>query len=159
MLPINRLREYQAELCATLLDDNGNKLFNYADMIIDDSELSKLLKERVQDDNTFLIAVLPDYGMKGREDNAKWQNILQFFILDKTDYSEHDRDSFLNIFATTQYKASRFVYQLLEDKSNNDGVFCGFLSWLDESSISVTPVWKKEGCNGWTVTINLESSL
>ena len=43
MLPINRLREYQAELCATLLDDNGNKLFNYADMIIDDSELSKLL--------------------------------------------------------------------------------------------------------------------
>lgn len=159
MLPINRLREYQAEVCATLLDDEGKKLFNFADMIIDDSELSKLLKERVSEDNTFLIAVLPDFRMKGQEDNAKWENVLQFFILDKTDYSEHDRDSFLNIFVETQYKASRLIYKLLEDKANQDGVFCGFLSWLDESSISVSPVWKKDGCNGWTVEINLDSAL
>lgn len=159
MLPINRLREYQAEVCAVLYDDEGNKLFNFYDMIIDNSELSKLLKERTEDHNTFLISVMPDYGMNGQEDSAKWENILQFFILDKTDYSEHDRDAFLQIFAQTQYKASRFVYKLLDDKANVDGVFCGFLSWLKEDSISVRPVWKMDGCNGWTVTINLESSL
>jgi hypothetical protein len=159
MLPINRLKEYQAELCEVLRDENGKKLFNYYDMIIDDSELANVLKERVEEDNTFLISVMPDYMMKGQQDNEKWENVLQFFILDKTDYSENDRDAFLNIFVQTQYKASRFVYKLLEDKANEDGVFCGFLSWLKEDSISVRPVWKMNGCNGWTVTINLDSSL
>lgn len=159
MLPINRLKEYQAELCEVLRDENGKKLFNYYDMIIDDSELANVLKERVEEDNTFLISVMPDYMMKGQQDNEKWENILQFFILDKTDYSENDRDAFLDIFVQTQYKASRFVYKLLEDKANEDGVFCGFLSWLKEDSISVRPVWKMNGCNGWTVTINLDSAL
>ncbi|MBW4362491.1 hypothetical protein [Flavobacterium taihuense] len=159
MLPLNRLLEYQAEVCAQLLDDDGKKLFNYTDMIIDNSELSKVLEERVPEDNTFLISVMPEFGMKGEEDNVKWENILQFFILDKTDYSEHDRDGFKNIFVQTQYKASRFIYKLLEDKANIDGLFCGFLSWLKEDSILVTPVWKKNGCNGWLVEINLDSAL
>lgn len=159
MLPINRLLEYQAEVCASLLDADNKKLFNFTDMIIDDSELAKVLKDRVRDDNTFLISVMPDYRIKGDEDNAKWENVLQFFILDKTDYSEHDRDGFRNIFVKTQIKAQAFINKLLEDKANHEGVFCGFLSWLKEDSISVQPVWKMNECNGWTVTINLDSSL
>jgi hypothetical protein len=102
---------------------------------------------------------MPDFDMKGDQDNSKWQNMLQFFILDKTDYSEHDRDSFLDIFVQTQSKAQAFVYKLLDDKANHEGVFCGFLSWLKEDSISVKPVWKMNGCNGWTVIINLESPV
>lgn len=159
MLPINRLREYQAEVAAVLLDGNGDKMFNYCDLIIDDSELSKILKERVPEDNTYLIAVMPEFNMKGEEDNTKWENILQFFILDKTDYSDHDRDSYLNIFVQTQAKAQAFVKKLLEDKANHNGLFCGFLSWLDENSIRVYPVWKKDGCNGWAVEINLDTLL
>jgi 6-pyruvoyl-tetrahydropterin synthase len=159
MLPLNRLREYQVEVAAQLFDEHDNKMFNYCDMVVDDSELSKILKERVPDDNTFLIAVVPEFNMKGEEDRAKWENILQFFILDKTDYSDHDRDGYLNIFVTTQVKAQAFVNKLLEDKSNHDGMFCGFLSWLDENSIRVYPVWKKDGCNGWAVEINLDTPL
>jgi 6-pyruvoyl-tetrahydropterin synthase len=159
MLPINRLREYQAEVSAQLFDTEGNKMFNYCDMVVDDSELSKILKERTQEDNTYLIAVVPEFNMKGSQDNAKWENVLQFFILDKTDYSEHDRDSYLNIFVQTQSKAQAFVEKLLEDKSNLDGMFCHFLSWLDENSIRVYPVWKKDGCNGWAVEINLDTAL
>ena len=159
MLPLNRLREYQVEVAAQLFDTDGNKMFNYCDMVVDDSELSKILKERVPEDNTFLIAIVPQFIMKGDEDQAKWENVLMFFILDKTDYSEHDRDSYLNIFVQTQAKAQAFVEKLLEDKSNQDGMFCGFLSWLDENSISVNPVWKKDGCNGWSVEINLDTPV
>lgn len=159
MLPLNRLREYQAEVAAVLFDENNNKMFNYCDMVVDDSELSKILKERVEEDNTFLIAVVPEFNMKGDQDRAKWENILQFFILDKTDYSEHDRDSYLNIFVNTQAKAQAFVEKLLEDKANHEGLFCGFLSWLDENSIRVYPVWKKDGCNGWSIEINLDTPL
>jgi hypothetical protein len=159
MLPINRLREYQAEVAAVLLDENGNKMFNYCDMVVDDSELSKLLKERVPEDNSFLIAVVPEFNMKGEEDSSKWENVLQFFILDKTDYSEHDRDSYLNIFVQTQAKVQAFVEKLLSDKAYRSGMFCGFLSWLDENSIHVYPVWKKDGCNGWSVEINLDTPV
>jgi hypothetical protein len=159
MLPINRLLEYQDEACAELLDANNNRMFGYSDMIIDDSELSKILKERTVDEDTMFISVLPSYRMKGQEDNAKWDNVLQFFILDKTDYSEHDRDGFKNIFVKTQIKAQAFIYKLLNDKADNNSLFCGFLSYLDENSITVDPVWKKEGCNGWTININLETAL
>ena len=151
--------EYQAEVCATLFDTENQKMFNFFDMVIDDSELSKVLEERVPEDNTFLISVMPDFAIKGTEDNAKWENSLQFFILDKTDYSEHDRDSFRNIFVQTQAKAQAFVNKLLDDKANHEGIFCGFLSWLKEDSIIVTPVWKKQSCNGWMIEINLDSSL
>lgn len=159
MLPLNRLREYQAEVAAVLFDDQNNKMFNYCDMIVDDSELSKILEERVEEDNTFLISVVPSFYMKGEEDKAKWENVLMFFILDKTDYSEHDRDGYLNIFVKTQAKAQAFVEKLLEDKTNLDGMFCGFLSWLDENSIVVNPVWKKNGCNGWSIEINLDTPV
>ena len=159
MLPLNRLREYQAEVAATLVDKNNKKMFNYCDMVVDDSELSKILQDRAKGDNSFLIAVVPEFNMKGEEDTAKWENVLQFFILDKTDYSEHDRDSYLNIFVETQAKAQAFVEKLLEDKGNHEGMFCGFMSWLDENSIRVYPVWKKNGCNGWSVEINLDTPL
>jgi hypothetical protein len=157
MLPINRLREYQAEVCAQLLDGNGKKLFNYSNLIIDNAELSKFLKDREPEENTFLIAVMPDFQMKGEEDRSKWENILQFFILDKTDYSEHDHDGYIDIFVETQAKAQAFVDKLIEDKSNREGVFCNFLSWLDENSISVRPVNKKDGCNGWVVELNFDT--
>lgn len=159
MLPINRLLEYQAEVIASLFDANGVKMFNYFDMVVDDRELSEILKERVQEDNTYLISVMPDFNMKGDEDQARWENVLQFFILDKTDYSEHDRDSYRNIFVQTQAKALAFVYKLLEDKTNITGSFCGFLSRLDENSIRVYPVKNKDGCNGWSVEMNLDTSL
>lgn len=159
MLAINRLLEYQAETCATLRDCNNKKYFGFTDMVIDDSELSKILKEREEGDNSMFISVMPEFHMKGQEDNAKWENVLQFFILDKTHYSEHDRDSFRGIFVQTQIKAQAFVNKLIEDKANREGVFCNFLTWLDESSIMVSPVWKKDGCNGWMIQLNFDSSL
>lgn len=159
MLPINRLLEYQIEVKAMLLDCHNKKMFGYTDMVIDDSELSKILKERDDNDNTMLVSVMPEFYMKGEEDNARWENVLQFFILDKTHYSEHDRDSFRDIFVQTQIKAKAFVDKIIEDKANREGVFCNFLSWLDESSIIVSPVWKKDGCNGWMVQFNFDTPL
>jgi hypothetical protein len=66
--------------------------------------------------------------------------MLQFFILDKTDYSEHDRDAFLNIFV--KRKSTRALLINYSDKTNSEGVFCGFIL-VKEDSISVKPVWKK----------------
>lgn len=159
MLPINRLREYQDEVIDSLFDEKNNKMFNYAELIINESQLAKILKERKEEDNTFLIAVMPEFNMKGDEDRAKWENLLQFFILDKTDYSENDHDEYIDIFVQTQAKAQALVNKLVGDKANHNGMFCSFLSWLDENSIRVYPVWNMNGCNGWSVEINLDSPL
>jgi hypothetical protein len=159
MLPINRLLEYQAEVIASLFDEQGNKIFNYTAMIINDLQLSKVLKERKQEDNTYLISVMPEFNMKGDQDRAKWENILMFFILDKTDYSENDHDDYIDIFAQTQAKAQAFVNKLLADKSNPSGSLCSFLSNLDENSIRMVPTPFMNGCNGWSVEINLDTPL
>ncbi|OYX86814.1 MAG: hypothetical protein B7Y83_00305 [Flavobacteriales bacterium 32-34-25] len=157
MLPINRIREYLTEVVTQLKDTDNKKLFNYTEMIVEKKGLSKILKERTQEQNSYLIAVLPSFNFKGTEDNVKTVNILSFFILNKTDYSEHDHDSFLNIFVDTQAKAQAFVNKLLEDKSNNTGALCGFLQLLDENSMAVNPVYYMDGCNGWVVDINLDT--
>ncbi len=159
MLPINRIREYQVEIKNLLFDQQNNPLFGYCAMVVDDSQLSKILKERVASDNTFLISVVPDHYLKGSEDAARFHNALTFFILDKTDYSEHDHDSFIDIFSTTQTKALALVRHILKDKNNQTGNFCGFLNWLDENSINIVPVWAKDGCNGWKLDFNLQTSI
>jgi hypothetical protein len=81
--------------------------------------------------------------------------MLQFFILDKTDYSEHDRDAFLNIFVKRKSNPTLLINYSKTKRIAK--VFFVVLSWLKEDSISVKPVWKMNECNGWTVTINLKA--
>lgn len=159
MLLLNRLIEYTEECKNELFDDEEKPMFNYCTMVLDNEELAKVLQERKKNENTFLIAVMPDYAMNGEEDNAKWRNMLQFMILDKTDYSDLKRSEYLNVFVTTQLKARAIVDKILEDKSNLDGMFCGFLSWLREGSIIVSPVKQHQGCKGWSIEINLDTPL
>jgi len=157
MLEINRLLEYLVECKVSIKDENNKTVFNYVTIVLDDSELANILKEREESDNSFLIAVLPEFKGKGDEDNAEWQNYLAFFILDKTDYSENDRDAYLNIFVETQKKTQAFVDKLVSDKSNRTGSLCNFLSKMSENSIDVRPIWKKNDCNGWMVELNVNT--
>lgn len=159
MLEISKLREYVAQVSAELKDDAGVKLFNYTTVILDNMELNNVLKERKKNENSFLIVVMPQFDMSGTEDNAKWDNSLMFFILDKTDYSETNRDQYIGIFEATQLKAKAFIGKLLNDKSERSGMFCNFLTWLKEDSITVKPVWKVSSCNGWSIELNLDSNL
>jgi hypothetical protein len=157
MLQINRIREYQVEIKNLLLEANGNPLFGYTTMVVDDSQLSKVLRERSESDNSMLISIVPDHVVTGDNDALLIQNAVSFFILNKTAYSEHDHDSFINIFSTTQQKALAFVKQLLKDKDRPRGSTCSFLSWLNPNSITIFPVWGKDGCNGWQIDFNLLS--
>jgi hypothetical protein len=58
------------------------KAFQFCGSNVDDAELSQILKERTDEQNTFLIAVMPDYRVK------KMQRIMHngkiccsFFVL------------------------------------------------------------------------------
>lgn len=157
MLLLNNLRQYIQRVVSEEMT-NGKKTFNFTDVVIDDSELSMILKERKNGDNTMLITILPQFGLNGTEDQAKWKNYLMFMILEKTSYSDKNRAEFLEIFEQTQFKAKQFVDRMLVDKTDEEGMFCGLLTWLREDSIQVDPVWKKHDCNGWMITVELESN-
>ena len=159
MLLLNKLIEYTDSCKTALVDDEGNTMFNFSDMVLDNDELSKILQERKKTENTFLIAIMPEHGMEGEEDNSKWKNMLMFMVLNKTDYSDLKRKEYLNEFASTQIKARAFVDKLLTDKANMDGMFCGFLSWLKEGSIRVYPVKQNQGCNGWAIEIDIDTPV
>lgn len=159
MLFLTRLYEYQAEIKAELLDDKGLPIFHLEDSVIDDSELSKLLKDKVKKDQSILISVCPDHIVTGSEDNSKFNNTLMFFVLEKTDYSDNTRDQFKQIFARTQMRVYQLVNKLLDDKATSSGAFCNIMKQLKENSIQITPVWKKESCNGWLITFNFDTNF
>lgn len=150
MIPVNRLREFLLEC------KNSITSINFTQLVVDDSELVKFLNDKEDTDNTFLIAVMPQFNVIGNEDRAKWDNQLMFLILDKsTDKNFEDYDAYLDMFADTQAVTSEFVELLLGQKVGDNGEFCGLMNELKEDSIVVTPVWRKAQCNGWQVQIDL----
>ncbi len=153
MIRVNRLREYLAEKHAAIA------AVNFSQLVLDDTELSNFLKDLKKEQNMMLFAVMPEFNMQGQEDNAKLNNKLMFMILEKTAYRDNDHDSYLDIFGRTQEAAYEFITMLLEDKENGDDLNCGLMSWLNENSINIYPIWKKNGCNGWGIDIDLLTQI
>jgi hypothetical protein len=151
MLSVNRLREFIAEAQASIPS------INRAEMVVDDSELTKFLQEHKIAQNTFLVAVLPQFGTIGPEDGIKMNNMLQFFILDKSTTKNLNHDQYLNMFASTQETTQQFLEMIFEAKSESD--FCGIWAELRESGIEIAPVWRKADCNGWVISMDLINNM
>lgn len=154
MLNVTRLREFLLEAKAAVAN------INFTQIVVDDSELTKFLQERKTADNNFLIAILPQFGITGTQDSIKWDNQLMFMVLRKgadKDFKNHDE--YMNEFALTQTVVGNFVRYIIAQKMLYNGELCGLMSDLKESSIVISPVWKKTGCNGWQIQIDLLSSM
>ena len=153
MITVQQLRNYLAEKLVQIPELKTSQL------IIDDSELSKFLKELKENQSPILIGVMPAYPIQGTEDITQWNNKLMFMILDKVAYRDTDHSAYLDIFQNTQEIVRKFVYQMLEEKENAEGLFCNQMAWLEENSANVYPIWKKQGCNGWGIEIDVLTSL
>jgi hypothetical protein len=44
---------------------------------------------------------------------------------------------------------------MMQEKQNLEGLFCNQMAFLNEDSINIYPVWKKQGCNGWAIEIDV----
>jgi hypothetical protein len=149
MLSITRLKEFLAE-AKDLIDT-----INYINMVVDDSQLLKLLKDRETDDNNFLIGIVPQFGVNGDEDRAKWNNQLMFMVLAKTSRSDIDLEEQVQVLENTRLTAQALVNYMLESKVGENGDLCGLMNELEENSIVVTPIWEKAQCCGWMIQIDL----
>ena len=117
-------------------------------VVVTEHELAKFIGDHTQEENILMLCLWPSRKITGEQDNTRWGNVMGFFFLDKTDYSEHDQESFLAIFDRTEDVARRFIEKLLEDKSENGGFECNAYAHLDEGSISCEPIKMNNGCNG-----------
>ena len=153
MITVQQLRSYLANKVIEIPALKSSQL------IIDDSELSKFLKELKEKDSPMLIGVMPAYPIQGTEDSTQWNNKLMFMILDKTSYRDTDHEAYLDIFEKTQVIVRQFVNLMLNEKENAEGLFCNQMAWLEENSANVYPIWKKQGCNGWGIEIDVLTSL
>ena len=153
MITVQALRSYLASKLTEIPELKSSQL------IIDDSELSKFLKELKEKDSPILIGVMPAYGIEGSQDVSQWNNKLMFMILDKVSYRDSEHEAYLDIFQNNQEAVRKFVYKMLEEKENAEGLFCNQMAWLEENSTNVYPIWKKNGCNGWGIEIDVLTSL
>ena len=105
-----------------------------------------------------MLSLVPGDGPDGSADAAQYTNTLGFFFLEKTDYSNLKRPEYIAIWTRTQVVVKLFIDKMLMDKADNEGMFCGFLAWLEEGSFSIEPIKALNSCNGYYVELVMKTN-
>lgn len=151
MLTINRLREFLLEAKSSI------EAVKYTQLIITDEEFVTFLKERKPSDNMMLFAVMPDHGLSGREDSTKYENYLQFMLLEKSATLNLKHDEKLDLFARVQAVVKKFIDLILELKANEDSDFCSIFEDFNEESVEIKLFWDGLQCRGYEIFFNMKS--
>jgi hypothetical protein len=149
MLSVTNLRDFLTEAAAEI------NTINYTNIVVDDSQLISLLKEREIDENNYLIAIVPQFGLIGQEDIAKWNNQLMFMVMCKYTSRDITLDEQVDVLESTRISSRSLIELMLSKKIGENGQFCGLMNELVENSIEITPVWEKAQCCGWMIQIDL----
>lgn len=150
MNAVTIIKDYTAEMHTAIAGLNLHKV------VIDDSQMTKLLSEMSADDNCMLLGVIPDLSNRDADpDEFQPVTTTAFMILKKTDYSDHNHDEFLEIFEETFALAKAVMVKMLKDATEG----CGNMFYLEANSILMTPTWNKNGCHGWTINYQLNIPL
>jgi|SRR5690606_4800831 len=153
MLAVNRLREFVAEAVSDIEALNSGKV------VVTKEEISRFMRDHEIENNMLLIGIVPEHDIFGTEDDIKTNNDLGFYILTKTDYSEHDHDSFLDIFSDTQLVAFDLVEYIIEKNADRNSAICGLFQNLDKVNFPITPIKGLNGCNGYFIGISFDTAF
>ena len=151
MLQVNRVRELVAEVKAAIPQ------IKYAEVLTTDDDFKKFLEERKQSDNIMFFAVIPDHGLTGTEDRAKYENYIQFFLLEKQTEKNIKHSDKLDLYQRVQLAGKQFIDMIIEAKSGESEVFsaCNLFSDLNEESIDVKVFWDGVQCRGYEIFMNI----
>lgn len=154
MLKINRLREFVSEAVSEI------EALRVGKLVVTKDEISRFMKEHSEEENMLLIAIVPEHDVTGSEDAWQTENDLGFYILEKTDYSEHDHDSYIDVFSRTQAAAESFVSYILDKSEDSSSSICHLFSEFgDHINIPISPIKGLSGCNGYFVGLNFNTSF
>lgn len=153
MLTINNLREFLAEIKAAI------PKIKTVHLVVDDSQFIKVLSDVSVNDNFILIGIVPQFPLNGNEDQYKWNNQLQFFLLKKSADRNTNLSQLLDILNETQEVMNEIITVMLSEKIGEDNQICRLSNELVPGSLMVQPVWEKAQCNGWVLELDLLTSV
>lgn len=151
MLTIDQLENY------TTRAKDALPAIKRAEVSVVKDDLEKFMQAHKKDENVLMLSLVPEHGVSGTEDAAMMGNTCGFFFLVKTDYSSLKQPDYLQLFKDTQAVAKAFIELLLADKAENYG--CGMFAWLEEGSITASPIKALNGCNGYYVEVAMKTRL
>ncbi len=151
MLQVNRVRELVAEV------KDAIPQIKYAEVLTTDDDFKKFLEERKQSDNIMFFAVIPDHGLTGTEDRTKYENYIQFFLLEKQIEKNIKHSDKLDLYQRVQLAGKQFIDMIIEAKSGESEVFsaCNLFSDLNEESIDIKVFWDGVQCRGYEIFMNI----
>lgn len=124
-------------------------------MVIDDTHVVNTLGDVSLEENMFLVGLVPQYNTQGdNSDNFRTVAYGQFLILEKTDYSNLDKQQFLDVFQRTFAVAENIRNLLIEYSAEKQCEF-PFLMQMDLNSLKMEPIYKLAQCNGWSLEFDM----
>lgn len=131
---------------------------NFAQVVIDDSQMANSISEQSANENLLLYGVLPDYNSDTRqEDGLMMDNGFDFLVLKKSVESDLTNDELMEVMEATLLATKKLIELIFEEKNNPNT--CPQFYFLKEESIQITPVWAKAGTNGYMLSLNLRTAL
>jgi hypothetical protein len=147
----NELRTFLAECKATIAE------INYAQAVVDDSQMANLLQAIAIDENLLLFGVIPDYTADSRDqDGVMFENGFDLLLVKKTQDNNQTQNDFLDTMNECLMVVRALITFIFQKKLNNN---CGVFYYLNEGSFQISPVWKKSGTDGWMISFNLRTDL
>ena len=152
MISITELKAFLQQKQTDITAINSNHLF------IDDSQLTAVLREVQKADNTILVGLIPSHKTEGANiDTIALRNSLLFMLLNKTDRNV-SHEEFLTNMQQCQDAAKEFVKSLINDATDDTKV-CEISRLIDVNSITIDPIWKLAGCDGYAIEMQLKTNL
>lgn len=152
MITIQELQNYAADVLGNIPE------FKSKFIVIDDSQLSKVMEDISFDDNLIFVAVIPSHKMNGNDSDAAMPlDLMLFMVLNRFDRKD-GHEAFLESMSLCQNATKKLINKMIADK-RDENQMCGLMKYLQVQSISVDPIWELLGCDGYEINFQIKSRL
>ena len=152
MVTVNQLKAFGAVL------QDAIPAIGFNNTVVDDSQLVKDLRNITPEHGHILYMVIPSANNEGNDDALRKNNRVQLLLLQKSDKSI-THEAFLQVMQQTQETALEIERIMLAQKTEPSNAGCTFMVWLQESSISIDPIWNYAECDGWSIEFNMKTRV
>lgn len=150
MLLVNELRAY-----ITLLENEIPEI-TASETVMDDSQLSKFLKNQPSD-AVVILGIIPKHNPIGSIDNLVSQDQTSILVLNKVDRGEMLHDAFLDNIERMQLIAKNLTNRLLDDAGDEES--CGFMRYLKPNTLDINPMGGLNSCDGYQIDFSLHTTF
>jgi hypothetical protein len=127
-------------------------------LVSTEAELGQRIRDLADDNFPLLVVVIPSADTIAiGADNVISANTCLLYVLQKADITSADSESFLDQMELTQELLREIIGQMIADRFDANGR-CQLMSRLDLNRMHIDPEYNYYGCNGWSLSFNLQTA-